>query len=492
MDRKGAKMKEVKGIAAILAAALLLVAFQAFAAVDHAEFVKGPFKSGPEVTKVCLECHEKQAADVLKTSHWKWAGTPNHVKGMEKSTKEYGKSNMINSFCTSIQGGKDGLVHESCGKCHAGYGWTRTKFDFNDKTKIDCLICHAQKGNYTRAAVGAGLDTKAMEKGAMNLDLAAQSVALPSRKNCGACHFFGGGGDAVKHAGLDSTLEKAKKAQDVHMATKENGGQDMTCQACHKTKDHKIAGASSQMAHYDARATCEQCHTGAKAPHQKSRNAAILARHTASVACQTCHIPYFSKGQATKMMWNWSDTGKDIKPEEQFDKETFAKHKGTFKWGMNVVPVYAWYNGQIERYMVGDKIKDPSKPVVMTKPAGDIKDKTAKIYPYKYYTGTQPMDAKFKYLNIFQQYGSLWKDFNWEKALKQGAEGCDLPYSGKFQFVNTVAYIAAQHEVSPKEEALQCGECHMGGKRLDWKALGYKGDPMKSGGRSEQGKMAKK
>lgn len=51
---------------------------------DHAEFVKGPFKTGEQVTAVCLECHEKQAADFMKTAHWKWKGTPNHVQGMEK------------------------------------------------------------------------------------------------------------------------------------------------------------------------------------------------------------------------------------------------------------------------------------------------------------------------------------------------------------------------------------------------------------------------
>ena len=154
---------------------------------------------------------------------------------------------------------------------------------------------------------------------------------------------------------------------------------------------------------------------------------------------------------------------------------------------MNVKPVYRWSNGMIERYMVGDKIKDPSKPVMMSQPVGNIKDKTAKIYPYKLYKGDQPMDAKYKYLSIFQQYKSLWVDYNWDKACRLGAE-CGLPYSGKFQFVNTETYIAAQHEVSPKEEALQCGECHMGGNRMDWKALGYKGDPMRVGGRFDKKK----
>jgi cytochrome c553 len=59
---------------------LLLSSSIASAAEDHAQHVKGSFKSGPEVTKVCLECHEKQATDFMKTTHWNWKGTPNHVK----------------------------------------------------------------------------------------------------------------------------------------------------------------------------------------------------------------------------------------------------------------------------------------------------------------------------------------------------------------------------------------------------------------------------
>lgn len=483
-------MKIMKLLGLLLCTVMVMAASLAGAGQDHAEFVKGTFKDGREVTKVCLECHEKEAADFMKTTHWKWAGTPNHVKGMEKSKKEFGKANMINAFCTSIQGGKDGLVHEACGKCHAGYGWITTNYDFTKKENIDCLVCHALKGNYQRAAKGCIVDTKSMDRGSMDLNLAARSVGLPTRRNCGYCHFFGGGADAVKHAGLDSTMEKPLKKQDVHMGTRASGGQDMTCQACHVTKDHKIGGASSTMAHYDSRVSCEQCHSGAKAPHQKSKNGKILNRHLVTVACETCHIPVFSKEQATKMSWKWSDVGKDLKSEDQFDKETFAKKKGSFKWGMNVKPVYAWSNGMIERYMVGDKIKDPSKPVNMARPVGNIKERTAKIFPYKLFTGDQPMDAKYKYFGIFQQYESLWVDYNWDRALKNGAEGSGLPYSGKFQFVNTVTYIAAEHEVSPKEEALQCGECHMGGDRMNWKALGYKGDPMRVGGRFEKKKKS--
>jgi len=37
--------------------------------------------------------------------------------------------------------------------------------------------------------------------------------------------------------------------------------------------------------------------------------------------------------------------------------------------------------------------------------------------------------------------------------------------------------------VAPKEEALQCGQCHLGGTRMGWKAPGYKGGPVVTSGR---------
>jgi hypothetical protein len=38
--------------------------------------------------------------------------------------------------------------------------------------------------------------------------------------------------------------------------------------------------------------------------------------------------------------------------------------------------------------------------------------------------------------------------------------------------------------VQPKENALQCLDCHTENGRLDWEMLGYPGDPMEWGGRT--------
>jgi hypothetical protein len=121
---------------------------------DHSKFLKGLFKTGEEVTKACLECHEKEANDFIKTSHWRWKGVPRTIAGKENFKEEYGKSNLLNNFCISIEGGDKCSNSEFCTKCHPGYGWKDNTFDFNNKEKMDCLICHAREGNYQKGLSG--------------------------------------------------------------------------------------------------------------------------------------------------------------------------------------------------------------------------------------------------------------------------------------------------------------------------------------------------
>ena len=48
----------------------------------------------------------------------------------------------------------------------------------------------------------------------------------------------------------------------------------------------------------------------------------------------------------------------------------------------------------------------------------------------------------------------------------------------EYEWVPTVRYMGIFHEVQPASEALNCLDCHSSGGRLDWKALGYKRDPL--------------
>lgn len=56
-----------------LAASCLLFSGTAPAAQDHSRLLNGPFKTGPEVTKACMQCHEQHAKDFMKTQHWTWS-----------------------------------------------------------------------------------------------------------------------------------------------------------------------------------------------------------------------------------------------------------------------------------------------------------------------------------------------------------------------------------------------------------------------------------
>jgi hypothetical protein len=83
---------KIVSVAVVLGAVLTSTAF---AEVDHAQFVQGStFKTGQDVTAKCLECHDKEAADFMKTPHWKWS-EDQIIRGKKM---ELGKKNVINNF----------------------------------------------------------------------------------------------------------------------------------------------------------------------------------------------------------------------------------------------------------------------------------------------------------------------------------------------------------------------------------------------------------
>ncbi|WP_420833146.1 tetrathionate reductase family octaheme c-type cytochrome [Shewanella gaetbuli] len=445
---------------------LALSSQAAYGGFTHKEVITGPFTNGSDVTSQCIECHQDHAKAFMKSSHWTWE----LKQELPGRTVMRGKKNSINNFCVAISGNEP-----RCTSCHAGYGWKDNSFDFLDMTKVDCLVCHDTTGTYVKEPAGAG---EPMAK--VNLVRVAQNVGQPVRDNCGTCHFYGGGGDAVKHGDLDSSMSYPDKNTDVHMDT---DGNDFQCQTCHITDNHQITGnAMGVSPNGQDHIGCENCHDNA--PHQNNK----LNTHTASVACQTCHIPYFAKNEPTKMHWDWSTAGQKL-PEvkDKYGKKTYMNKKGSFIWQKNVPPQYAWFNGSADAYMAGDKII-PGKVVKLTYPLGSINDANAKIYPFKVHTGKQIYDTKHKVIITPKTFGKdgFWDKFDWDLAAELGMKANEtmtekgLSYSGNYDFVETEMWWRINHMVSPKDQALQCNDCHNKGQRMDWKALGYDGDPMKN------------
>jgi octaheme c-type cytochrome (tetrathionate reductase family) len=432
---------------------------------DHSQHdaLKKNFRSGPEITQACLSCHSEAEKQFHKTIHWTWKAHKNEA-GIQMGKAGYS----LNNFCISANNTQD----KGCMSCHPGWG---------KKTEAtNCLVCHGQKDlnweeafedlNAFLADSEADLELKELVTEIQaNISSAVQSIGRPTRKNCGSCHFYGGGGDGVKHGDLDTSIVKPNKALDVHMGM---DGQNFNCTRCHTTRQHHISGRIyTAPAFTDRRSlveddladkiSCESCHTDA--PHKTESKA---NDHTDKVACQSCHIPTFARVNPTKMSWDWSKSGKtkDGKPyttKDAFGKADYLSIKGQMKWEKNIQPQYFWFNGSIKSVTAADKI-DPAQTVRLSHPVGSPDDTNSRIFPFKVHTGVQPYDKVHKTLltPLLSGPKGYWTTLDWQSALSIGADSLDLPFSGEFDFVETTYVFPTTHMVAPRENVLACTECH--------------------------------
>ncbi|WP_312955098.1 tetrathionate reductase family octaheme c-type cytochrome [Pseudomonas songnenensis] len=466
-------------ITALLLAPLLLSGgFAQASTADHTLFeaLQGPFASGEEVTRACLSCHSKAASQVMATRHWTW----DYIN--PDTGQRLGKKTMLNGFCIG-----DRSNEAFCQSCHIGYGWKDASFDFTDESKVDCLACH-NTGNYLKLAGLAGHPPLARSETApgsgkfvepVDLAAVARQIGATSRRTCGTCHYYGGGGDGVKHGDLDSSLNSPPSELDVHMAA---DGLDFACSTCHVAEEHRIAGSRINVTASDPRnaatrgqrsernrSTCQSCH-GDK-PHQGDLlHAGRLNDHTSVLACQSCHIPTFARGGVpTKMAWDWSTAGKmgpDGKPYQTRNERgqvLYDSRKGSFILGQDVVPDYVWFDGRVT-YVQPDTVIDPTSRVPINRFHGVPGAADARIWPVKTFHGRQPYDTE--YLTLLVPHTALpndtafWYNFDWAKALQAGADASGAPYSGQFDFVDTSMLWPITHMVAPKEQAVDCAQCH--------------------------------
>jgi octaheme c-type cytochrome (tetrathionate reductase family) len=431
---------------------------------DHSKHaaLKKVFRSGPEITTACLSCHSEAAAQFEQTIHWTWIGYT------DENGKQLGKAgDSLNNFCIAT----NKMADQGCNSCHTGWK--------GKEQGINCLNCHSQSVvNWTESFddYNTFADSDDPEEKQIATELqaeiqaAAQNISLPTRQNCGSCHFKGGGGDGVKHGDLDSSLTKPNKALDVHMGT---DGQDFQCTRCHTTVNHRVAGRIYSKPAFEertsliqddltAKITCESCH-GAT-PHEAGHKA---NDHTDKVACQSCHIPAFARVLPTKMSWDWSQAGKlkDGKPYKEknpLGTDDYMTIKGQMRWEKNVTPSYAWFNGAMNTMTVKD-VMDPSRVVPVSAPVGSPDDPQARIFPFKIHQGKQPYDKVHKTLlaPLLSGKNGYWTTLDWQDALTRGQKAMDVPYSGTFDFVETTYYFPTTHMVAPKENVVACNECHV-------------------------------
>jgi len=430
-----------------------------------------------EGTKTCLKCHRDEALEAYDSVHYQWKGSAVDTVGLTEDPA--GKMGGINDFCiypdinwigklTNV----DGMpVDGGCAKCHAGLGDKPNRETATDPLEnIDCLICHSDEykrkvGQMTDGTFRFVPDTENM---AVTLVQAAANVGLPSRNACLNCHTKAGGGNNFKRGDIEEAHRNPTRSLDIHMASAANGGAGLDCLDCHVASGHKIAGRGSDLRPRESldQVDCTQCH--GQTPHD-SRD---IDKHTSRVNCTVCHIPHFAKEASTDMRRDWSQPGDLVESTGLFEPHHDK--------GLNVIPEYAFFNGQSYFYQFGDATKpETNGKILMSGPMGDIQDPDAKIHAFKRHEGYQPIDPATRRL-LPLKIGKFFESGNLEEAASLGAAGVDWDYTGH-EFVETERYLGLFHEVAPKEEALSCGSCHSGGTRINFTKLGYTPNSTRNG-----------
>ena len=504
-------MRRKSLIVLLLGAFLLLFSGTTLAAMDHSMVIQKY-----EGSKSCLPCHPNQVNDVIHSDHYTWQSKPVNLidaAGKPWPDKPVGKLGGLNDFCITpdinflgILTNKNGVdVKGGCGQCHVGMGGVNSKITIDKftedqkKENVDCLICHADYAVYNRnmktivqdaygtlyyipntSVIDIAYVKKATVSAKVDIAAALKSIKkTPDNKNCLQCHAYAGGGANNKRGDLEPIHMTDPAKVDVHM------GSGVKCISCHKTENHKIAGRGVDLRtnelNYNVR--CENCHTASV--HQGPLGA-TLNNHIKSIDCTTCHVTEYAIIQSTDAFRDWS--------KAEYNSVT-ALYEPKIERGQNLKPVYLWWNGtsygqqtDVPAVFNKDNKYAPnktSKPdyVTLFAPVGSINDAKAKIFPFRYHYAYMPIDPVTK--QFFPAKAS--------KVFMTGdtAAGFTIGYKEWFgvdlvstpQWVYAERYMGLYHEVKPASQALSCTSCHSNRGILDWKALGYKGDPILYGAR---------
>jgi len=430
-------------------------------AQDHKENLFGPYDKVQQIVEECLMCHEEAGDEVLQSNHWNWLSS--NIADSNQIFNDEEKHIPVNNFCIAVSGNST-----PCTTCHLPFSRKDESFDFNVAENIDCLVCHEQTGTYTQLKFEA-----TQSDSAINLLAIAQSVGKPTDKNCGFCHFRGVGGVMMQSGAMDKSLFEPAEETDFHL-----GGLGFGCSDCHETDKHNISPKTESG---QSPVACENCHDSA--PHEKE----LLNKHYTAVACQTCHIPTYSRTEASIVERDWSKAGQDLAAVmNEFGESNYYKALGELVWSKNIKPEYYWNNSTSDYYELGEKI-EKNKLLDLNRPSGKISDANSKISPFKVVKFKQPYDPVNKYLIIPKLYGDdgYQKTYDWVSSSQEGMNLLNLEFSGTVDFIETKMYWPINHMVMSSDNALKCTSCHgKGGEGLlQWKELGYPDDPMKKGGR---------
>ena len=396
-------------------------------------------RSGYEGPATCENCHPGTVKKFLETVHWKHASRVDNVEGLDPK-QEYGMLNRVYSMCNgndvvnslqvvTLPSGKTKFT--GCDSCHMGDSLNKPGSSGPAaEATVDCLLCHSSAYDFSKRKPFLNSQGKVV-MGQDRSVAAALAIGKPQVKNCMICHEAAGGGTLNKR-GFVFTPEF-----DI------NAAKGMSCVTCHTAKDHRIPGGfdPNMWASDGVRISCADGSCHGDKPHKNME----YNRHTARIACQTCHIP--------------RSGGVYMKDFSRWEPET----SGFYEYGIlrkepdGLIPVYAWYNLTVA-----------NRPEFLG-PKGSKDDKTSKIFPFKYFQGRAYFDRNTG-KPLLMDMGPPMKNGD---ALAGVASAANTLGIASYDPVPRwqVIYFGMNHMV--KKKGLSCESCHALNGVLNFKALGY-------------------
>jgi hypothetical protein len=389
----------------------------------------------------CEQCHKGVAREFLQTVHWTHASTAPHVEGIDPK-KTYGMKNRHYTMCNGNEivnalqevrlGNSEQVRYTGCDSCHPGDGISKAgSTGPQAEAAIDCLMCHSSAYDYSKRKAYRNEQGQVAIAQDRSTE-AALAVGRPGVKNCMVCHESAGGGVLIKR-GFAYTPE-----YDAHAA------KGMTCVDCHTVKKHRFPTGydpNTWASDDGLRLSCSAASCHGDAPHKE----AVLNKHVARIACQTCHITK-TGGSFAKDFVTWE------KLSNGFYEPTTLRAEAN-----QLQPVYAWYNLTV------------SNTPRFIGPKGSKGDKKSKIYPFKLFEGKAYFDRTSGKL-LVMDFGPPMADGNSLSGIKSAAKTMGLSKVDPVAGWQTL-YFGANHLVS--KQALSCEQCHRSTGVLDFRKLGY-------------------
>lgn len=425
---------------------------------------------------MCRSCHATEASEMFNSVHYQWRGASATTTGpatQGKFSETVDNSTAMNSYCINILGNWNN--YSGCSNCHVGLGakpsGTSSAAQLDN---IDCLICHQKDYKRTRSNYGGTYAPNTAQM-SISMDQAVQTVTKPTRSTCLQCHAKGGGGDNFKRGDLTLAHGSTTDAAfDVHMATTRG---NLSCQACHTTSSHKMAGHGSDLRPTESAATIScstsTCHP-TKASTTSGHTTTDVNHHIGRVSCQACHIKTYAKNAADTAATEATETHRTW--QLSVWNAALNRYEPTITLANNLTPKYAFWDGSSwGSNLLDTPVIDPATGAYkISRPNGAINGPAGtKLYPFKYKTSEVPLDTSRNKLiaidtSIYFNTGLV------ADAINQGMVNMGFSAGEPYSWVKTDEYQLITHEVPPAaSNVLACADCHKNTARMNLPAMGY-------------------